>query len=200
MTIFGEEFISKTDKDTAVIKYLWKFIILEAIVIVILAISFLLLKETVQVKVELPAKFLYKHSPVVVAGIESANETYYKLWANFLVENIANFDPDSIEEKMLLIKKTMRPSVLNLQDEKLNEFVISLKSNLIKQSFKTSNTIFLKKVGNDETFKIAKLRVNGIATQNIGKDIAKTKECSYDIEFKYTQGVLNVETFGTNCF
>ena len=203
MKIYGEEFLSMLDKDRELSKYLWKIILLEAAVIVSLAVSFLFLKETVKVKVELPAKFMYEQAPVVLAGIDGANETYYKLWAEYLTAEIASFTPDNATEKIDILRKTMLPTTLASKKSELDTVEKTLIVNLITQKYKVlgSKNLESSKTDKDSTFNEMTIKVNGIAQQNVGNNKTTTdKECSYEFTFKNNGGLINVEDFGTDCY
>jgi len=195
----GEQFISEVDKNRAIVQYLWRIIVILSISLVVLAISFMSIKNTVKVKVELPGKLIYKYAPVVVAGINGSNEVYYKLWSRYIVNEVSNFKSTNIIKKMDLIKKMMSPRILALKNKKLNNFAKDIALNLVDQDFKiTKIKIMNKKIKNDLIDQAA-VKIDGFAKQTIGRKHF-SKSCSYDLKFKFIEGVLYVENFGTNCF
>ena len=196
----GEEFISVLDKERALVRYLWRFIIIETIVIMVLTFSFFSLKETVRVSVELPAKFIYKYSPVVLAGIKGANVTYYKLWGRYLTEEIGNVNPVNIDKKINLLIQTFYPPSYVKEKSVLQKLTQAIKENLITQTFQILEikSKILKK--EDDLIKELELTVTGKAVQKIGKTKKITKMCAYKYKMKFIEGKLYVEKIGTNCF
>ncbi len=126
----GEEFISEIDKNRAIVRYLWRIVVVLSISLIVLAISFFYIKDTTIVKVELPGKLIYKYSPVVVAGIDGANDIYYKLWARYIINKVANFKAVNVIKKINIVKKMMDPETLALREKKIDNFAKSLTINL----------------------------------------------------------------------
>ncbi len=199
MKEIGEQFISEVDKNRAIVKYLWRIIVILSISLVVLAISFMSIKNTVKVKVELPGKLIYKYAPVVVAGINGSNEIYYKLWSRYIINEVSNFKSTNIIKKMDLIKKMMNPRTLALKDKKLNNFAKNIALNLVNQDFKITKIKMKNEKMKNGLIDQATVKINGFAKQTVGKKHF-SKSCSYDLKFKFIEGVLYVENFGTNCF
>ncbi len=199
MKEIGKQFISEVDKNRAIVRYLWRIIIILSISLVILAISFMSIKNTVKVKVELPGKLIYKYAPVVVAGINGSNEVYYKLWSRYIINEVSNFKSTDIIKKMDLIKKMMSPETLALKDKKINNFAKDIALNLVDQKFKITKIKIMNKKIKNGLIDQATIKIDGFAKQTIGRKHF-SKKCSYDLKFKFLEGVLYVKNFGTNCF
>ncbi len=196
----GEEFISKLDKQKSINKLLWRMLIVEAVVILLLAIGYFSLKETVRVKVELPAKFIYKHSPVVLAGIDGANEIYYKMWAEYITEQISSFNEYTIKRKLELLFKTFDPKTLPKTKSVLMKFAKSVQSNLISQKFTLRTAKIVAKREKEGLIKECIVETEGIAKRKIGENKSISKSCVFKYKLAYTKGVIYVEDFYTNCF
>jgi len=197
--IKGKEFISIIDKDKVVVKYLWRIVVMLSVAIVILSFAFISIRETTQVKVELPATFIYKNAPVVVAGIHGANKVYYKLWGEYIVKQLANFSYENIEQKAKLIEEMMRPARFVKKEKEINGFVKNLSTNLMKQKYIPSDINITNIDESKGIIRSATVFVNGLAYQSIGRKNSK-KECKYNVVLHYIKGVLYVEDFGTDCF
>ncbi len=199
MKEIGKEFISLIDKDRAIAKYLWRIIVVLTIVVLALTLSFLSIQDKVRVKVELPAKLIYKYTPVVVFGVDGANKVYYKLWTRYIINELGNFTYEDFGKKANLLKKMMRPSVEVRKDKTINKFTNDIVLNLVKQKF-TITKIKLQNIKKSKDLIIsADANIAGIAYQSIGKKSIK-KSCSYYLKYKFIEGVLYVENFGTDCF
>lgn len=196
----GQEFISVIDKDKAIVKYLWRVVILLSISLVALSFAFMSIKNTVKVKVELPAKFIYKEAPVVVSGVDGSNKVYYKLWGNYIIGELANFSYEDIDAKVNLLIKMMRPTRFAEKKEQIDTFAKNLSTNLISQNYiiKDSNITKIKMSPNGN-IQSASIVTKGMANQTIGRNY-NNKECKYTVNLKYIRGVLYVEDFGTDCF
>jgi len=197
--IKGEEFISIIDKDKVVVKYLWRIVVMLSIAVVILSFAFMSIRETTQVKVELPATFIYKNAPVVVAGIHGANKVYYKLWGEYIVDRLANFSYEDVDKKVSLLEKMMRPTRFVEKEKEINSFIKNLSVNLMKQKYIPSDVNITNVNESKGIIRNATVIVNGLAYQSIGRKNSK-KECKYNVELHYIKGVLYVEDFGTDCF
>jgi len=195
-----DEFISVHDKNQALVQYLWRIVLFESIAIVALAFAFFSIKDTTVVKVELPSKLIYKHTPVVVAGIKGANNTYYRMWGNEIALGISNFTTEEFPKKMEALKMMMRPSQFARKEQKFNEFLGEIEGNLISQKFTTIQAELTNVVKEDnDIISSAVFITSGIAEQTVGRDKFK-KECSYSVDLKYVRGVIYVEDFGSDCF
>lgn len=195
----GEEFISEIDKNRAIVRYLWRIVVVLSISLIVLAISFFYIKDTAIVKVELPGKLIYKYSPVVVAGIDGANDIYYKLWAKYIINKVANFKSVNVSKKINIIKKMMNPKTLALKEKKIDNFARSLTINLVDQDFKIDKVKIVSKKMKNNLVDEATLEVEGFAKQTVGKKYFN-KSCKYNLKFEFLEGVLYVKNFGTDCF
>jgi len=195
----GEKFISEVDKNRAIVKYLWRIVVVLSISLIVLAISFFYMKETTVVKVELPGKLIYKYSPVVVAGIDGSNEIYYKLWGRYIVNEVANFKSINVFKKIKIIEKMMNPETLALKEKKIDNFAKDLAVNLVNQDFKIDKIKIVRKKIKNGLVNQATLKIKGFAKQTIGKKHF-SKSCSYNLKFEFLEGVLYVKNFGTDCF
>ena len=196
----GKEFISELDKSKDLNKYLWKFIILEAIIIILLAVSFFSLRETVRVNVEIPSKIISSHHPVVLAGIKGANKVYYELWVKYLTEEISNFNPENINSNFQILIKAFYPRDYAKEEKKILKLVSLVKENLISQKFNISKIEIKKLKKENDLISEGIFKAYGVATQKEGKKAEISKECSYLYKMKYIRGVLYVENFTTDCF
>lgn len=195
----GDEFISEVDKNRAIVKYLWRIVVILSISLVMLAISFFYIKDTTIVKVELPGKMIYKYSPVVVEGIDGSNQIYYKLWSRYIINEVANFKSEDIFKKAKIIEKMMDPKTFALKQNKINNFAKNIALNLVSQKYKINKIQITNKKIKNGLIDQATLKIDGFANQTIGKKHFN-KSCSYFLKFKFLEGVLYVENFGTNCF
>jgi len=196
----SNEFTSIIDKDRAIITILWRVVLLLSALLIILAIAFLRIKDTTMVTVELPSKVIYKQAPVVVAGINGSNKVYFRLWGNYIIEEVSSFEVNEFPKKILILEKMMRPSQFAFKEKEFSIFLQEIQQNLIAQKYEIIETIITNVVYNDdETISSATVVSDGISNQTVGKNKTK-KECKYSIDLKYVKGVIYVENFGTNCF
>lgn len=196
----SDEFISVVDKNKALVKYLWRILMMQSIAFVALSFAFFSIKDTVMVKVEMPSKLMYKYTPVVVAGVDGANEIYYKMWGKYIVEEVSSFKYEEFDTKLNKVQLMMRPSQYNRTVDKFKTFAEIIKTNLISQDYKViSSSLNNIKKNDNGTISSALFISNGISKQKIGKS-ENNKECKYSVNLKYVRGVIYVEDFGTDCF
>lgn len=175
---------------------LWRVILLQTFIIVVLVYGYLDLKETVSVEVELPSKIYQSKDITIKRGLNWANKDFYEVWGLSLVMEMSKFKADDIGGKFALIQKMMRPSVALKKDTEIQEFVKNVILNKISQTFTILDTPPAQKIEN-ETYRLV---FNGVSEQHVGSKEMPRKECHYSVDFKiYDDGVLYVEDFGTNC-
>ena len=196
----GEEFISLLDKERTIAKFLWRVIVVQSIVIVLLAVGYFNIKETARVQVELPSKLIYKYAPVVVAGIQGANKVYYRLWAEYLTKEIANFDYTNIDRKLQLFLETFLPQKVYHYKKLFMKVVKTAKENYVKQTFTILSTKFMSVKTHNGLIQEAVLKLEGESKKIIGESDPIKKECSFTYKMRMVKGVLYVEDFATDCF
>lgn len=201
--------IEKTNSQTIIIIFLC---------IIVLALILGILNMQMNVKVELPPKFISDNTEQIKIDIsnDKATADYYKMWGYYYINETANFKSKEISKKIGLIKKAYESKRLKKErkeidengkeysttdEKKLDEFVKNIKKEKVSQSFTPTDVhkpILL--YDNSE----ASLTIDGVADQifeKMPKDpITKDKACFYEIKLNRKGGNTYVIGYKTNCF
>lgn len=192
----GKEHDDELDYERNQNLVLWKVIFLLSIIIVLLGIGYIDLKKNNVTVVKLPSNISATvGAKEIVYGLNRANKPYYEIWGRALVEDISNFNPDNINEKMNDVINLMRPSNAVKKMEETDKFKQDVVVNKITQSF--TKTKVITTVSKDASN--GNVKISGIQKQKVGETAMKDKECVYEFDFEFLEGVFYVKNFGSNC-
>lgn len=195
---FGEQHDNELDNEIKMNNILFRVIYLLTVVILLLGIGYLNLKESTTTIIKLPPNSLTSNidNKKIVYGLNKANVTFYELWGRYIIDDISNFTFENIDKKINLIINEMRPSAAIPKIKETDIFKKSIILNKVKQKFQ----IIDFKITVSEDASSANLVARGISKQEVSKRKIESKECEYEVSFKFYEGVFYVKDFGTNCF
>jgi len=194
-----KEYIDQINNMKVTTKNMWYMILILTVVTIFLSVSYFSLRDELKIKVELPAKYIYKYAPVVLAGFKGANGTYFLLWAEYITKEIGNFNENNINEKFKTLEKAYFPEDYVLSKKKIDLLKTKISDNRVKQSFIVKKSEIVDSTKEKDLIKSGIFLIKGIAKQFIGsKEI--NKECWYKYSLHYIQGEIYVKNFTTDCF
>ncbi len=173
---------------------LWRVVFILMVFLIAEAAFIMKIKESTIVSIKLPPKIMI--SGTASLGLKRANKTYHQLWGSYLVDEIANFEEDTINEKMNILLDNMRPTKAIKKVNEIDTFKIDVVKSKIKQKFTVLKEDFNLIDNGAKSTHI----ITGIVSQKIDNSLEPNKECSYTVNFEIFEGVLYVEDFGSNCF
>ena len=195
----GEEYIDMLENEKKTNLSLWRSLMLFTVVIIGLLMGYFDLKSNILINMKMPPTQTTVGTQIVY-GLNGANVTYYELWGRYLGETISNFTPNDVNEKIDLIFNEMRPTDAVRKLTEVEKFKNDIVANKISQKFVFLEVIpdpILKEKKFSDT---ATITIKGISKTKIGSTENTPKECTYEIEFSFYEGVFYVKNFGTTCF
>lgn len=198
--IIGEEYIDNLDNEKKVNLSLWRALLVQTIVIICLAFGYFDLKGNILVNLRIPPIQNVSNGNQIIYGLNGATVSYYELWGRYLTEQISNFSPNDVNEKMNLIFNEMRPTDAVRKLDELEKFKRDIISNKISQKFIFLEVIPDQMIKEKKFSDSASIMIKGISKTKIGNTENPSKECTYQIDFNFYEGVFYVKNFGSTCF
>jgi hypothetical protein len=186
---------------------LLKFIIGALIVVVgLMGIAYTNASNERYAQIDLPQSIVVQ-APIKV-GNGWANDMYFKVWADWMLNNTANFTPGDVKEKLneaIRFFSHDKESEYSGQLGALSNLVIR---NQLKQTFtvkKTEITLYddvdFQEVSNEPERVVAGVfTYKGVASQALGNSPMPDKDCSYSVAVRLEGGHLYGYSYNTDCF
>lgn len=198
--VFGEEYIDNLDNEKKVNLSLWRALLVMTIVIITLVLGYFDLKGNILVNLRMPPMQNGTNGVQIIYGLNGANKTYYEIWGRYLVSEVSNFSPNDVNEKVDLIFNEMRPTDAVRKLDEIEKFKKDIVANKISQKF-TFLEVIPDPVLKEKAFTdSATIVIKGISKTKIGNTENAPKECMYQIDFNFYEGVFYVKNFGSSCF
>lgn len=177
-----------------------------AIVIGLMGYAMMDLKENLVTRVELPA-VIYKQSEIKV-GNGWANDLYFRVWSDWLVNSTANFQPGDIKDKLNNALRFLDPAKVPSYVGSLGALNNLVLRNQISQTFVAkkvtptfySDTEFSNTTNDAQQIKSAIFVYTGLATQAINRQAQPDRACDYTVSIKLEGGHLYASSYNTTCF
>lgn len=192
----GEDAVDEADRAVLSNRTLLVLVWLFAILCVLSFWGMTSLTENLRTTVMMPP---YDGTNDMEVGLTEADDKYYTLWGEYLTKRAANFDPDNIEQRLFDATSIMKRSLYLQNSTNFKKFILSMKTNQVRQSFETTlgvNESKIKKMKNGQVEFVQ----HGTATQKIGKTTVLKKDCDYTVVLYMEGGKIYEEGLKTNCF
>ncbi|RDU72364.1 hypothetical protein CQA57_07105 [Helicobacter anseris] len=191
--IFGGDYLDENKR--LVVNNRILLLVLGTLLLFILMLSVFAFKLYIskQVAVFLPP---YK----IEVNYQDANQDYYKVWAEWAVSLISNVDDRDVTEKINSVVRFFDQESLAKSSEFLKNYINSIKTNKIEQSFRFRNQDTVVELNQKNSGNKAKVVITGVATQKIGNLVKRERECSYSIGFSFFRQTIFFRYISTNCF
>lgn len=131
-----------------------------------------------------------------VARMES-DPMYYRVWGDFILNYMANFNPQNIEDNIKQGTQVFDHDVLIAKKPEFDAYYQSIKTNQISQQFLFAEADI--KIALERSGSLATITYNGVATQNISNLAVRKKECFYQMRFFINDYKIYQEALTTNC-
>lgn len=175
----GSKYLDKLDNILHRNKLLWLFFTIQFAVIIILIIGYLNLKGSVVVHVEIPPK-LYDSGQLRI-GSKKADKLYFKMWGRYIVEHMASYTPDTIENKYSETLYMLHPAVITKYRSKFINKIDLVKKNLITNKFFLVDFNTYAK----DNFSTAIFKAHGVSKLNVGDGLSiEYQSCTYEVSMK----------------
>lgn len=130
-----------------------------------------------------------------------ANQDYYKMMGEWMVEKIANVDKDNVADKINTSVRYFDKNSAIKMTEFFRGYIHTIKSNAMTQSFsfKDSDTKVELDGGGDMGNR-ATIIIHGTATQQIGDIVQQTRHCVYEVRVAFKTQTPYFTKIYTDCF
>ena len=154
-----------------------------------LLIGYKNLEEKIEIKVEIPPKPY--HTGTVYIGYDKAISLFYKVWGEYVVNEIANYSPVDIDEKVKRIVLLFSPDKIIKANADFMAFSKNIKNNLITHTFKEYKSSASKK---------GEVVVEGLGIKTLGANLSTQYQvCKYYLKFTMEDYHLFLKSFRTDC-
>lgn len=161
----------------------------QIIIIFMLILGYIALSKKIVVRVDLPPK-LYTDGKIGV-GMYSANDLYYKVWGKYVINELANYDPHTIDTKVKEIEYLLEPDFFTKGSQKLLELARYVKENMVRHEFLpirytlTEDNVFI---------------AEGVGKSIIGDNLSVMYEkCTYKVKFSVTDYRIFINNLSIEC-
>ena len=170
-------------------KYLVFYTLLLFGIIVLLVIGYFRMADKITIRVDIPPK-IYRTGTIYV-GSETANKTFFRIWGDYIVDQLGNFGPYSIRKHVDNVLYMFDPDKVLKYQTQFQELAEYAKSNLVTHEF-TPEIVSVDDSGDYEA--------KGVAKNIVGDNISTTYEyCRYRLKFDIRDYHLFVEDVGIEC-
>lgn len=126
----------------------------------------------------------------------NADPLYFQVWGNYILSNIADFNPQNIEDHIKKATKVFDKRSWNYQKPFLEKYQETILANSITQEFKfAENNVVVKGIEGDSTL----VTYKGKAIQHLGEIATIERECSYSFVFYFKNGRIFQRSIKTDC-
>lgn len=184
-----------------------KFVIVALIVLAAwLAVALSRSNDNKIVNVSIPGTIYAQ--PLIKVGNGWANDFYFKVWSDWMINESATFTPSTAKDKLNLVLKMIQPEktaqyvgpLANLNNMILRNMVsqrFTIKGMAAKyysdKNFENETSNALETIGAVYTY-------SGTATQSFGNSMPIDKQCTYTVSLILDGGHLYAPTYDTTCF
>ena len=130
----------------------------------------------------------------------NANSSYYKVWAEWTVNNIANINADNVKERVNNTIQYFDSVSLSKNSAVFKKLIALVITNKIDQTFSYSSNETTINLNDQDLAKRATVIIRGIANQKINHETYRTVKCGYQVDFKFEKQTIFISGLRTDCF
>lgn len=157
----------------------------------ILICSYFSLSNSLITRVTLPP-----YGTFDVARME-ADPMYYRVWGDFILNYMANFNPQNIGDNIKQGAQVFDHDVFIAKKPEFDAYYQAIKTNQITQKFLFAEADV--KIVLEASGSLATITYNGVATQKISNLAIRKKQCFYQMRFFINDHKIYQEALKTNC-
>jgi hypothetical protein len=192
----GSKYLDKLDESIEKNQTLLFFAITQLILMLVLVVGYMNLSTKLVSIVELPPKLFVDNKLII--GNASGNETYFKVWGKYILDESSNYNDKNIVEKSKDLVSMLDPELYLDYKVAIYNFRDRVLQNNMKQTFTDNKKGLLVTVSPNQNKAVVSKK--GLAKQYVGKELIKEKICEYKTELEISRGRLYVTKFKTDCY
>lgn len=146
-----------------------------AILLILLAVGYMSLKNSMEMKVDIPTSI--RESGEMRVGYSTANDLYYMVWGQFFVDQYTSLDPINVTKKLNDILAFLEPSKSKIYAQEFSKKADYIKKNKIKQTYIREKESMLEGVSQDG---MRVFHSKGVLVESIG-GVDIRKSCEYKL-------------------
>ena len=192
----GTKWLDDLDNIIAENSKLTIFLVAQFLLNGLLIIGYMKMVNKIEVSVDLPKTI--KEEGILINGKEYANELFFKMWGREDMEKIAEFNQQTIHEKMEYLKERMYPPYYYKYAQSFKDYEMQIATNLVSQKFTFAKENISVEV--HEEGKKAYVKIKGFYNKFMDEEeVIKAQACEYKLGYIIEGGHIYVDSFQTNC-